>query len=107
MRSILTMLSGTLTLLTAASVCAQGLGGRPPAPSKIASIAAPQKWEYEQFRQCQTPDINSRDMSDLLRTRYKSLGSQNYELVSVISVPVLKDETAEYCIYAVFKRPQP
>lgn len=74
--------------------------------SPVAATTAAQAWEYQQAWVCQTPEVGADSVPNLLLGRLQSLGSQGFELVSVINFPLTKEAKADFCIYAVFKRPR-
>ena len=77
-----------------------------PARAPVAATAVAQKWEYQQTFVCQTPEVAAGEVPNLLLARLQSLGNQGFELVNVMSYPLTKEAKAEYCVYAVLKRPR-
>ena len=98
LRVVIAVLLGGISLLAAAQARVQR--------SPVAATTASQTWEYQHAWVCQTPEIDAASMPNLLLGRLQSLGSQGFELVSVINFPLTKDAKADFCIYVVFKRPR-
>jgi hypothetical protein len=95
-----------VALALPAVAVAQQSGNRTP-PTAVISLAGQQRWQYEQVMVCKTEEINANDYSKLIMVRFRALGAQGFELVSVVNYPIPPESKTEVCIYAVFKRPAP
>lgn len=76
-----------------------------PAPTRVLSLSAPQKWQYDHAMICKTEEVDASQYPKMIISSLNSRGAQGYELVNVLSYPVPAGSKSEVCIYAVFKRP--